>query len=709
MASTDWIVCLNSSNRLPTPGKPVTDAADPNPTNDVKINMEMSVPRAPVKSIELVTFELPTVQLLIEEQWSTLYFSLGITLPLSTMSRRLTITDDSFTYTAEIPPTFNPLVAIDDTDPTTPIFTTQVPHLLETCPQFWTWGELLATVGTVNDTVLTDSDGKLLPQVTVLSPTTFSVSGFSPATVWIPTAGTTTFGNLLYPKIPTQEYLVTMLNSLLNQAVRDQTSIQSCNFHGNVFRVQYDIKTGMYIVSFEPKNFKYLPSHFYTSVFPVEHDSLPNLMGYSVSTVKLVEITTSNMCNTRTVEECQKEELRELKSSSVSSLGECRAKLTPGNYDTGEQLVQELNFQFNRLLFEDSSEWFRVTDEFGGSDIKVTVTEGLYNPTSFAQSLTEQLAPNNITVTYVSVGCDSPGQFVLSSPDVFVLDFTDPDSANLAKRMGFQIARYTCETEYRSNISFEFPFCKRGYPGCVFYFGFTHPQSKRMTITVSKPKPLLSTAPTTGVLLPNNQLEITNTSLAHGYQVGDLVSIETSTAEVYEFRVVQVDSGTQFVVDMEATNPTGTANISVTKADCCTLSLLFAFREENGLLQQLAGFPFEDILWQPSNNNTIVAPYLIDLVGFNYVLVRIIDPIGSSHIEHVQVPNRTNSMTGIIAKLVLTRIALRILDGYYPMKINFYSPKIVTSIQVQILNPNGSLYQLHGFPWTATLRLSSGP
>jgi hypothetical protein len=111
------------------------------------------------------------------------------------------------------------------------VVTTKYPHLLETHVKYWVWGEDIEIMGIFQ----VSSNGVLLENVTVLSPTTFSiVTTFS-------ILGNVEEGSYLYyPDIPSPAYLATMLCKELNA---------SCYKIADAFNVTFDQERGLFCIA----------------------------------------------------------------------------------------------------------------------------------------------------------------------------------------------------------------------------------------------------------------------------------------------------------------------------------------------------------------------------------------------------------------------------------------------------------------------------
>lgn len=101
----------------------------------------------------------------------------------------------------------------------------------------------------------------------------------------------------------------------------------------------------------------------------------------------------------------------------------------------------------------------------------------------------------------------------------------------------------------------------------------------------------------------------------------------------------------------------------------------------------------------PSLSGGWVSRFPVDVRGPTYVMMQILDPVGSAQCEHV---SETGTVSGYIGKCVFMSL-FRTLNEHAPRVLRFFPARRVTEIHVRLLNPDGSLYQLHGMHWSATL------
>ena len=89
----------------------------------------------------------------------------------------------------------------------------------------------------------------------------------------------------------------------------------------------------------------------------------------------------------------------------------------------------------------------------------------------------------------------------------------------------------------------------------------------------------------------------------------------------------------------------------------------------------------------------------VDIRGQTYVMMQIVEPSGSAQCEHL---SADGNLTGYIGKCVFMSL-FRTLDEHAPRVFKFFSNRKVSELHVRLLNPDGSLYNLQGMHWSATL------
>uniref|UniRef100_A0A6C0BN05 Uncharacterized protein n=1 Tax=viral metagenome TaxID=1070528 RepID=A0A6C0BN05_9ZZZZ len=692
----EFVYCFDSFTRLPNPEQeePFT-----NPTNDIIIPVQMTSNRVAFKSMELVTAEISSAQFLIEERWSRMYFMNGLFFTCEDEEERSVFieTSEGVSITAILPLRYNTIIALDASDPTTPIFTTAEPHLLDSLGGgLWNWGELVRLVSTAVEAPLMSSEGELLPNVTILTDTTFSVSGFSPVTDWIPNPAATTFGYVYFPPIPSYTIMASILQTLLARSVL-QLLNSTCSY-----QVTYNPCTGRFCISIDPK----VP---WTSVVCVGEKSILHLLGFRLG---------ENHLEKKEIDECGRSGCREIITvsqpvctNSLDTLGLCQFRMRPGNYPLAVNFIDELNAQSNRFYLT-TEENLQITNPATGEAFDAIIPPGLYTPQSLALTLEEifdTLWPTlGLEIMYYvdpQPCCLDPNlnYFTLtSSTDTkFNLDL---EASTLAFRLGFTSTNLTCYSTYESNCKFVYTPCinLNTYNSCIFSYNLCQDGSNTLLISVNNPPPL--PLATTTATIVDSTVVVSNVDQAHGFQVGQLVSL-TVGGETYTLRVSEVPSGTTFIAELGALDLDGfppNTPVSVNSGECCTPSLMFAPRKRNRIMYLFWGFQDKDLQWTPSFNGTYAALGTMVLSPRNYVMMQVLEPTGSAHVEQLNIAR--NNRSNFIAKLVFLLNPVRVLDRFYPMRMRFFSPTIVTRLHLRLLNPDGSLFQLHNQEWSGTIR-----
>jgi len=693
--AVEWIFSMDSWNTLPNPDQKEPDS---NSTNDIIVPVCLSANRVAFNSLEAATFEIPTAQYLIENNWNRVYYSNGIFFRAEDEGlRTVYIETDTALITAVLPLRLNEIVAIDATDPANPIFTTSQPHLLESLQGLWAWGERVRVISTALEFSVYNSKGNLLPTVNIIDDVSFSVSGFPGTTNWIQNAGATSFGYLLFPTIPGPTQMANILEVLLARSVQENV------LSGCAYTVTYNSQKAQYCISQNPQ-----VDWTDNSTVCVTQGSVLNLLGFGIGQNRLHKMV-PDPCAGRECTDLIRESVP-LCSKPIDVLGTCMVQLTPGNYPTSAQLTAEIAAQVNRFYLP-VEENLILVNPLTGESFEALLPPGLYTPESMAQSLefifATLWADLDLEVTYFQEEqpcCEdeNPNYFQICSGSDTKFNM-DMENSSLAYRLGFTPTSFTCHDCYVSNLPFIYSECM--YEGMYFpcIWDLLVGSGDNLVVTFSQPPPLALTDTTATV--SGSTVTVTNLTQAHGLQVGQLVSVTVGT-DTYTLVVSEVVSGTTFRADLGALDLGGIAPntpVGAVATECCTPSLLFAPRKRNYIMGAIWGFGARDHLWAPDFQGTYTAPGAITLTPRHYVLVAIKSPIGSARFEHCDVNGSTP--TNLIAKVNLDFSFNLNFQRFYNARMNFFSPTMVTQLHIQLLNADGSLYQLHNRHWSATFRL----
>lgn len=689
---TEYVYCVDSANFITNPNQ---ESPIENPTNDIIVKVQMSTDKVIFKAIELVSLELPASQRLIEDKWSRIYFMTPLVFSSTSLSTRsFQILDgNNQAIEAVLPVTDNMIVSLDDTDPTTPVFTTMVNHLLETAGRAWSRGKTWYVYGTTDEFKVTKIDGKLQDNVTVLSPTQFSVSGFLPGTVWKQNLDATRFGYLHAQPISSYEYLAPVLTRLLWMDYQHKVG----PIYKAPFLVQFQPTKGHFAVRLNPMVESRVSDTTFFSRMLVVHGSFVEMLGFCSGTHKLYMedipfCTGDSGCRTKQTKQ------KIVTSCAGDTLGICDVRLNPGNYLSPNDLVQELNVQFNRMWLDvDDGPYMMTLADTSGVKYCVTVPPGFYTPDSLSLTLTElfvtAMPTHDIVVDFIDTDVISDKFRIRSDNNtMFGLEFKEVDT-NIQSRLGFQSNRYTGGDTYVSNTRFEYSRCAGStrFSESIIKVTESAPGSRQLMLTGSLPPPINMTFATFGDA--SDKLQAMSVSNAHGFQIGDTVLI-TIVGFIHHCKVVEIVSGMELVVDLGALAlnlAPGTVG-AASQIGYADVSIMLAPRQNNSFLPAVLGFPPVDVAWAPDFKNTLIAPYTMDLNGRFYIMVQVVDPPGSARVEQLDEDGHNN--TGFIAKAVLINTTVRTIDKGHPSVYKFFPPRRITQLHFRFVNPDSTLYQL---------------
>jgi hypothetical protein len=129
-----------------------------------------------------------------------------------------------------------------------------------------------------------------------------------------------------------------------------------------------------------------------------------------------------------------------------------------------------------------------------------------------------------------------------------------------------------------------------------------------------------------------------------------------------------------------------------------TTSVFLSLNNDFALKPSIIGFGQYDLMW--AGRSSLQSPFTYRLQASTYVLLEMVHPHGNTHIEH---RNGGDNRTTILGKIVTLKDPF--LDRFYPMKASFFTGIRLDYFQFRLLNPDHSLYKLHGHDWQATFRL----
>lgn len=699
------------------------DGPDPlNPTNNITVPLKMPRARLPVVQINLGSVELPITQYTIESLWNKLYFSEGLALIANMQSensvRQFTVKVNGVTYTAELPLFLNPVVAVDDTDPAAPIFTTQFNHALD-MRRFWTWDpiQLISTPLTqASDPDLVNLTGDN-PNLTVLDQTRFQLNNVPGGTVWTNPSGV--FGYVYAPAIPSPVQLASVVTEALNLVLP------------GAFRVSYSTETGLFTfeslrtlsscdgspplntadviyILISTRNSLAALMGFGLGDVPVPPRGIPSADG-SVSNQAFFGSVSQSMpsnCDPKTV------------CTTVSLTGgygyQCRSSvcIPEGNYN-GDSFRQALYLEFNRFYFEPgeaADPLLRAVFAFSdaaGTFLSFPIEYGAYTASQFAQVLeTGMNAADTQGNTYTVEYDATTHQFCFSSDNAtpFGLEFgTGTDTVH--PRIGFQSVCYRGQTDYCSVTPVVVPTVQccgtdldEKYPSNVVVPTLNTVTSK-YCLSASKP-------PCQSVIINDaggGLLQITTNApapvvAALGFQLEDVIDLTiTALADTFQVRVVQildaftvrVDAGSIPTAGLGADEPG-----SVCLNGLVSMNLYFDSSLQNAFPARYLGFPQVDQLWPSS----LCAPFCYNLSSPSYVLLCLTRPNGATHNNHAY---KNSNIPNVFAKVILyPQFRLE-----RPLSYTMYLSEMVeiTEVGFLFLNPDHTPYQLHGKDWSSSL------
>lgn len=760
MSNLSYTWCMDTINREILPA----ELKSTNPTNDVTLKFGLSVNRMQVRSMELVSIELPRTQRLIEQRNSLIYIANGVPLyyggPGDEVMGTWIVEANGMTVTATVPLVLNPIVDLDDSDPSTPVFTTERPHELSKA-SMWDFGEDVQIISTPTGTLFITEDGILNPSLTVLSPTTFSIGGFSPTTVWKENPASTKFGYLYFPAISTP----VKMGEILTFAIREAWAETFGADPGvSPVIVGYDITTSYFRTFVNPAALCKFPFLTETNLLVPTEQHLANTLGFGTGCIPYAS---------------QPDPLTIVAGRFWRQMS--YFQIPPGDY-LADTLVRAMQLQCNRFWLSTELVHRIYFSTPTGLNLFIEIPPGLYNPNTYASTVEDRLRsewpPGDFRVRW----SDHTRRFTLSSVDVFTINWTLSEDTQMASRMGFVSSLYTDLAVYTSDsevVVATYNFDNLQSPTrysstiCDIHADI---ETKKVTVNAHSNPPL--DAATTTLVGTSGTAVLSNNVRAHGLQVDDVVTVRYGS-ERHELVVLETPTGFKAVLDLAAivlpVTSLSIAGVTITDLTNGALSfdtefpdvkvddaLSLAF-QLNGQPQTVAsvvqsvaagttvvqsqasvlpssvfglnppgvqlsqgvsayltnpnnanllfskkcdsidspvvGFPLLDLLAVPGVT-TLTSPFVYDLEKPRYVLLEMLTPVGSSRTESRY---KDSNKTTILAKVILDR--LPVVRRFYPMTAHFFTGVKLTVAKFRLINPDYTPYELHNHDWAATFRL----
>jgi len=695
---------------------------DDNATNDVIVPCRFPN-RMNVAQISLGSLEIPLAQYNIEAEWNTLQFDEGLDLyvmaPEDEGIVQLVINEHGVDYVAQLPPRLNPVTGIEPTDaPTnTAVFTTQYPHQLS-LRGFFTWGEPMKLIDTPlnastppgNVNQLTEDNAAL----TVLSATQFRLTWGGPPLTFVSNPSAI-LGYVSTPSLPSPVYLAELVTLALAEVVPGH------------WRVTYDPCTGKFKLCWVG-TFCEARDVAPATLVALGNNSLGHIMGFGCASVPIPLPDTDPVPSVVDLPRALPNATGFCVQSIDCSPCRSQAELDVGNYSP-DGLMTNLVRQLNRFYFDPgcnytASAYTLYYSTQCGACRTLVIPFGLYSPDSLAAFLTA-----NMVLPGMEVSWDiNTGQFRFASTDDFGLEFDanlTPANVELAYRLGFYPISYRNNNVYTSITPFYLPTkgcCGTSIPDRHLSYVYTFmPQAmlnnqKRFMVEVSKTRSIQTVGPVVdngdGTITITTAVNVPPlTNIAHGFQVLDVVEV-TVMDITYELVVTKVDAYNQFTVELGSLPASVFTPLPVAPNDFLCLRLSNAITTNlyfsclpNNVLARTLGFNECDYLWSPSNPTTWIAPAMYCLDYPNYVLVELTQPIGATHNMHAWTtsvtPDHTDTLTTVLAKVILYP-QFR-MERSFPYHMIIPDLRVITRVQIRILNPDHTLYKLHNRDWSFTL------
>lgn len=694
--------------------------ADPkNQTNPVDLPVQLSRDKAAYSQLYLASLEMPKLaQYTVEQDWQTLYFSEGLQLRVDDTDddcvRSFTVLQNGSPITAVLPAFLNPIASVTGPGTTTPVIAFTLAHGLEilgACSQD-------DPIRLISTNVV--GAPALATSFTIIDPFTVQLNLPAPV-VW-----TAPFGYLYAPSITSPNELVCKLNAAFDAVAPGE------------FRLSYDPTTSLFSfcvlrpnlgqVCFNgpaancppqiPSALSYCSQPYNNCRPPAQtnQDSvaisiqgslcLSYIMGFGRCNSQLPIPNIAPYCVT---------------GQSGFCACESHAVIPPGNYDAvglGSALSLQLNrFYFNGGCASDPTkeETFVFNDSCGVCH-SISIPYGLYSPVTFAQYLETQMNILDPGPGYVVEYSPTLG-FCFSTTDGsnFSLEFSDPTiSSDIPGRLGFTPNSFRGRSSYCSVLPVNVPLKNccidtAHYLNNIYEISVNNStQQFSMNVTLPRAIPFVSIAagpgPQEATICTGNA--VAGTGFAHGFNVGDVVTVTTTAPATFQFKVVTVIDAFCFVVDLGSV-PIGSLPLvgsCVSISEIPILNLYFGASpcQVNPIKPTLLSFLPEDVLYAPGSSSPLVVTgnTLFNLDQPPYVLLVVQFP-GNLWTRNSHTNGKQDTIQYVLAKIILYPNFK--IERIYPTSGFVQELNKATKLRLVLLNPDHTPYKFHNSDWSGTI------
>lgn len=421
------------------------------------------------------------------------------------------------------------------------------------------------------------------------------------------------------------------------------------------------------------------------------------------------------------------------------------------------QQQQSLNNYMAKFVFTDS----------GGIVQMFDIPFGQYSASSFATLLQSQMTLLDTAGTTYMVSFKGDRFVFESQPNiardntcpVFGLEFSNAaaQSAQLispvtgapmpsvSSRLGFSAIPYRGKSAYVSTVPVVVPgryFRDTSVDPLQFVWNIMYNgTTNKFTID-----PVVTTPVSGRITTTTNDSKVTSvvvsTQDAHGFRphqaitvMMNSVSVPVAIDTVIDAFTFTIDPGTHYHVPINST----VTNWSALNAHLATFQPLVNLYGPTGNLffaplgdktvhdfQQihpsLLGFSNMSYTFPLSNSDSITATLaasaiptgslfpltsstLADLNGPNYLLLQVVDPVISTHLQHRY---QNDLKQNLLAKILLHVPGCHKVERFLHVQgLLGGAYSIIGSVRLQLLNPDHTLYQLHGQDWSGTLSITA--
>jgi len=628
-----------------------------NATNHATISMSEFAGKINCSALQLLSLNIPKTQQVIEKDINDRLFIQegGIRLPSELSSIQFSVESRSIVHTSSVPPTLNNVSVVERLGPTKLRLTTELPHSLNLLDLISTWCtiELINTCFTARPLILNTVN------TSVVGLNTFDVIFEESVCDYLQTMSADEM-SVWVPEYPSRTELVSVIRAGFSPAA--------------FFEIEMTVDSNG-SVHITPRN----PNiHSFLSIQP---SLLSDKIGFGFTITSVG--TTAHLVS--------------YEQASVAK----EIILPAGDYGRDPDLLSaQIQRSLNQFYLAPGQDInvlaFNFTDSRSVQHV-ISMSQGNYSANGFAVSLADNLNSAESGTAEYDVFCSTNGITIRSliNDQRFAIDFTNDQYHEFAQQFGFLPTLYNGRSIYESsglgikNFSQTSP----------YIYTLTSSPTLQMHIQSAPIGNMFSIS-----TLNSENYTIVCESQVHGLQPSDIVTM----------RSINAPDGVKMIVDtvvdayeftLFAPKFANFGQISSMERSDRAIAR-FVFPSTSGLKSlgsQTLGYSTRQAINTNLDRSNVFASFPMSLTPVPYVLIELVSPTGMTNFSHAW---NGEIIHNLIAKVDMTSSDSSKIEPLTNALVRFYGIQGITKVELRILNPNHTLYQLHGQQWSGTIELS---